>query len=124
MFGMKRTPLFALVLLTSLTAQAATAWAQGQSTQTKSDKSSKITDAYIDELIKAAALRAGVTQQPVSSGTASTTSGQDAVPVVQMSVDEAIKLALDRNLDIAVQRLNQRPSTTPSPTSVRPTSRR
>ena len=106
MFGMKRTPLFTLVLLSSLTAQAGTAWAQGQSTQTKSDKSSKITDAYIDELIKAAALRAGVTQQPVSTGTASTTSGQDAVPVVQLSVDEAIKLALDRNLDIAVQRLN------------------
>ena len=106
MFGMKRTPLFTLVLLSSLTAQAGTAWAQGQSTQTKSDKSTKITDAYIDELIKAAALRAGVTQQPVSTGTASTTSGQDAVPVVQLSVDEAIKLALDRNLDIAVQRLN------------------
>ncbi len=108
MFGMTRTPLFALVLLTSLTAQAATAWAQGQSTPAKSDKndkSTKITDAYIDELIKAAALRAGVTQQPVASAPA-TTSGQDAVPVVQLRVDEAITLALDRNLDIAVQRLN------------------
>jgi len=110
MFVMKRTPLFALLFLAGVTAQAGTAWAQGnQNTPTKSDKAdknNKISEAYIDELIKAAALRAGVTQQPVSSGTTSMTTGQDAVPVVQLSVDEAIKLALDRNLDIAVQRLN------------------
>ena len=111
MFGMTRTPLFALVLLTSLTAQAGTAWAQDQSPQTTSDKSSKITDAYIDELIRAAAQHAGVTQPTATSAglRSAAAGGQDAVPTVPLTVDDAIKLALDRNLDIAVQRLN--PST-------------
>lgn len=111
MFGTTRTPLFALVLLTSLTAQAGTAWAQDQSPQTTSDKSSKITDAYIDELIRAAAQHAGVTQPTATSAglRSAAAGGQDAVPTVPLTVDDAIKLALDRNLDIAVQRLN--PST-------------
>src|SRR5581483_159689 len=37
------------------------------------------------------------------------TVAQNAPPSVDLSLDDAIKLALDRNLDIAVQRLN--PST-------------
>ena len=70
------------------------------------------TDAHIKELIRAAAVRAGVSGQVVGS----TPSGKpsqpgasrpsDPRPVVSLTLDEAVKLALDRNLDIAVQRLN------------------
>ncbi len=62
-------------------------------------------DARIQELIRAAAANigggqaAGVAgQTPVAQSTAG--------PSVALTLDEAVKLALDRNLDIAVQRLN------------------
>ncbi len=62
-------------------------------------------EAHIQDLIRTAAERAGVqasapaSQQPVPPADGSR-------PTVGLTLDEAIKLALDRNLDIAVQRLN------------------
>ncbi len=66
-----------------------------------------ITEARIQELIRVAAERAGVNQPGVRAdgggSQAATTAAGQRVP---LTLDEAIKLALDRNLDIAVQRLN------------------
>src|SRR5436190_15592861 len=65
----------------------------------------KITDQHVQDLIRAAAERAGVAAQ--SGATSPHAPGAaDGPPSVGLSLDEAIKLALDRNLDIAVQRLN------------------
>ena len=65
-------------------------------------------EAHIQELIRTAAVRIangqGVT--PGQSPAVQTTSAPDNRPVVRLSLDDAVKLALDRNLDIAVQRLN------------------
>jgi len=64
----------------------------------------QISEARIHELIKQAADRAtngdrgAALQQASPSG--------DARPVVRLTLDEAVKFALDRNLDISVQRLN------------------
>lgn len=64
------------------------------------------TEAHIQELIRAAAERIGTGQavlaDPLQTG------AQSSGNVVQMSLDDAVKLALDRNLDIAVQKLNPR----------------
>jgi outer membrane protein TolC len=65
----------------------------------------QVSEARIHELIKQAAERVangqtGDAQQPAA------TPGAPSRPVVAMTLDEAVKLALDRNLDIAVQRLN------------------
>ncbi len=65
-----------------------------------------ITDAHIQELIRAAADRAGVSAQSGSAPAQATPASGDARPTVSLTLDDAIKLALDRNLDIAVQRLN------------------
>jgi outer membrane protein TolC len=66
----------------------------------------QLSEARIQELIKQAAdgIAAGGT---VASGQASQTRapGQSR-PVVRLTLDDAVKFALDRNLDIAVQRLN------------------
>lgn len=67
----------------------------------------KITDQHIADLVREAALRAGV--EPTTATTppsAQTVAGQGDRPVVRLSLDDTIKLALDRNLDISVQRLN------------------
>ena len=66
------------------------------------------TDQHIQELIReAAAQRAGVDRAdrggPVAAGQPA---GQGDRPTVQLTLDDAVKLALERNLDIAVQRLN------------------
>src|SRR5690349_1877746 len=75
----------------------------------------KVTEEHLQELIRTAAARAGVSQiggTPVAApgGNRSQTGDQAGAPggpsTVPMTLDEAIKLALDRNLDIAVQRLN------------------
>ena len=62
----------------------------------------QISEARIQELIKQAADRvaggAGQTPQTQAAG--------DARPVVPLTLEDAVKFALDRNLDIAVQRLN------------------
>src|SRR5262245_11200661 len=66
---------------------------------------STTTDAHIQELIRAAAERIG-NGQPVTPTDGQTAAQRPAAPVVSLTLDDVIKLALERNLDIAVQRLN------------------
>jgi outer membrane protein len=63
------------------------------------------TDARIQELVRAAAERIGAGQ--AASG-APLAAPQSAAPgtILPLALDDAVKLALERNLDIAVQRLN------------------
>jgi outer membrane protein TolC len=63
------------------------------------------TDARIQQLVRAAAERIGA-GQAVNAPTTPAAQTTPAGPVLPLSLDEAVKLALDRNLDIAVQRLN------------------
>ncbi|MBI3401043.1 MAG: TolC family protein [Acidobacteria bacterium] len=68
-------------------------------------RAQQLSETRIRELIKQAAERTviGVAvdpQQPASAAPAASR------PVVRLTLEEAVKLALDRNLDIAVQRLN------------------
>jgi len=69
-----------------------------------SARAQEISEARIRELIKQAADRvargetSGDVQQPPPDGAAR--------PIVRLTLDEAVKFALERNLDIAVQRLN------------------
>jgi outer membrane protein len=65
----------------------------------------KITDEHVQELIRLAAQRAGAPAQNNDSRSAQTPNG-GAPATLSLSLDDAIRLALDRNLDIAVQRLN------------------
>jgi outer membrane protein TolC len=65
----------------------------------------KITEEYVQELIREAAARSGVTQTPATTPSAQDNS-QGSRATLRLTLDEAIKLALDRNLDISVQRLN------------------
>jgi outer membrane protein TolC len=62
----------------------------------------QVSESRIKELIKQAADRAATgtlaMEQPPAAA--------DQRPVVRLSLDDAVKFALDRNLDIAVQRLN------------------
>ncbi len=65
---------------------------------------------HVQDLIRAAAERVGVAQTSTGSTAAPQAAGAaDARQTVQLTLDDAVKLALERNLDIAVQRLN--PST-------------
>ncbi|HEV3141783.1 MAG TPA: TolC family protein, partial [Vicinamibacterales bacterium] len=62
----------------------------------------QVSDARIHELIKQASERLSVqvgTQPPAAPA-------GDARPVVHLTLEDVVKLTLDRNLDIAVQRLN------------------
>src|SRR3954447_9124392 len=63
----------------------------------------QVSEARIRELIKQAADPNSRLQIPatVTPGTS-----QDNRPVVALTLDDAVKFALERNLDIAVQRLN------------------
>jgi outer membrane protein TolC len=66
-------------------------------------RAQQVSEARIRELIKQAqdpASRLQVPSMPSPGGTA------DNRPVVALTLDDAVKFALDRNLDIAVQRLN------------------
>jgi len=68
-------------------------------------RAQQITETRIRELIQQAAERTAIgvavdPQQPASAAPAANR------PVVHLTLDDAVKLALDRNLDIAVQRLN------------------
>jgi outer membrane protein len=67
-----------------------------------------VTDARLQELIKEAAARAGVLQTPGTAPAQTPVAQSDTAnqPVLRISLDDAIKLALERNLDISVQRLN------------------
>lgn len=84
-----------VIVALSLVATASAASAQ---------KPGTITDEHVQELIRAAAARAGV----MAHGRTLTPQGTPGAGArtVQLTLDDAIKLALDRNLDIAVQRLN------------------
>jgi outer membrane protein TolC len=62
------------------------------------------TEAHIQELIRAAAERIGAGQAAMAESKQVPPGAPGAI--VHMSLDDAVKLALDRNLDIAVQRLN------------------
>ena len=90
------------VLARALTTIGLCACAVGVSAQTS--------DEHVRELIRLAAQRAGISVQGGSpqlpGGSTSPSGATDPRPVVAITLDEAIKLALDRNLDIAVQRLN------------------
>jgi len=63
----------------------------------------QITEARIRELIKEAADPASRLQTPPTAQPGAT---GDTRPAVALTLDDAVKFALDRNLDIAVQRLN------------------
>ena len=84
---------------TMLTAAAAIAAIGGLATPARAQQ---ISEARIKELIKQAAERAQTTDttQPKAAATG------EARPTVRLTLDEAVKFALERNLDIAVQRLN------------------
>ncbi|HMD33670.1 MAG TPA: hypothetical protein VKH42_01820, partial [Vicinamibacterales bacterium] len=58
----------------------------------------QVSDARVHELMQQAAIQ-------IAAGQTATQPG-DARPVVRLALDDAVALALDRNLDIAVQRLN------------------
>src|SRR3954465_5654909 len=62
----------------------------------------QVSEARIKELLKQAAERAAVTADQVPQ----TQMPGQARPVVRLTLDDAVKFALERNLDIAVQRLN------------------
>jgi outer membrane protein TolC len=64
------------------------------------------TDARIQEIVRAAAERIGAGQAASSAPVAPAAQNTPAGPVLSLSLDDAVKLALERNLDIAVQRLN------------------
>jgi outer membrane protein len=63
----------------------------------------QITDARIRELIKEATSQTG---RPPIAADVRQPAPRESRPVVQLTLDDAVKFALDRNLDISVQRLN------------------
>jgi outer membrane protein len=73
--------------------------ASGASAQNTSEQ-------HIQDLIKEAALRAGVSQTAPGATPPVQTPSTDDRPTVSLTLYDAIRLALDRNLDISVQRLN------------------
>jgi len=86
------------ILVTTLSLGGITAPASAQQTS----------EARIQELIRVAAARiaSGQDVPPGQNAGVQTPSAPDTRPVARLSLDDAVKLALDRNLDIAVQRLN------------------
>src|SRR5215475_7357406 len=68
----------------------------------------RASDAHVQELIREAARLAasGQTSTPTTAQQGGQTTGANAGPKVSLTIEDAVKLALDRNLDIAVQRLN------------------
>ena len=84
---------------TTLAAAAAIAAIGGLATPARAQQ---ISEARIKELVKQAAEQAQRTDTAQPPAAAS----GDARPTVRLTLDEAVKFALDRNLDISVQRLN------------------
>src|SRR5215217_604047 len=84
------------ILSTTLSLAGATAPASAQ----------QPSEARIQELIRLAAER--VAQAPAQAQTTQTTAVAtgDTRPVIQLGLDDAVRFALERNLDIQVQRLN------------------
>lgn len=88
-----------LILLAGMAASASPAAAQ----------STPATSARIQEIVRAAAQQIATGQTAPQQPAPSDPAAEPQVPgrpIVRLSLDEAVKLALDRNLDIAVQRLN------------------
>jgi len=85
------------ILTTALSLAGATAPASAQQ---------PTSEARIQELIRLAAER--VAQAPAQTQTTQTTvvATGDTRPVIQLGLDDAVRFALERNLDIQVQRLN------------------
>jgi hypothetical protein len=67
-------------------------------------RAQRISDERIHELIKQAADR--VARGEVGDARQTTTTAQGQRPVVSLTLDDAVRFALERNLDIAVQRVN------------------
>ena len=88
------------ILTTTLSLAAVTAPLSAQQTS----------EARIQELIRLSAERVATKQAPTQSQTTQTTLAAtgDTRPMVRLSLDDVVKLTLDKNLDIAVQRLNPR----------------
>ena len=68
-------------------------------------RAGQVSDARVRELIKLAAAQTGTGQTP-GPGTQTASAAGDNRPIVRLTLDDAVKSALERNLDIAVQRLN------------------
>ncbi len=68
-------------------------------------RAQQVSEARIRELITQAADRAA-TGNLATDSQPPTTSAAGQRPIVRLTLDDAVKFALDRNLDIAVQRLN------------------
>jgi outer membrane protein TolC len=68
-------------------------------------RAGQVSDARVRELIKQAAAQTGTGQTP-GPGTQTASAAGDNRPIVRLTLDDAVKSALERNLDIAVQRLN------------------
>jgi outer membrane protein len=68
----------------------------------------RASEAHVQELIREAAKIAasGQTSAPTTAQQGGQTTAPGAGPKVSLTIDDAVKLALDRNLDISVQRLN------------------
>src|SRR6188508_3006358 len=74
---------------------------------TASEAAAQVTEQHLQDLIREAAARAGVAQTTTTTPpNVPAIPGQADRPMIQLSLDDAIKLALDKNLDISVQRLN------------------
>jgi outer membrane protein TolC len=74
---------------------------------TAPDAAAQVTEQHLQDLIREAAARAGVAQTVATTPpSVQAVPGQGDRPSIQLSLDDAIKLALDKNLDISVQRLN------------------
>jgi len=70
-------------------------------------RAGQVSDARIRELIKQAAAQAGGSQTtPSGTQTQTVSAPGDNRPIVRLTLEEAVKSALERNLDITVQRLN------------------
>jgi outer membrane protein len=96
---MMRTHTFtAVVTALALAATASPASAQ-QAKETP-------TELHVQQLIKEAVARLDASQPPAAGAAQGQAQSEPAPPTVPLTLDDAIKLALDRNLDIAVQRLN------------------
>jgi len=91
------------LVMTCAVAMAATALAAGSAAAQQ-----RTSDIHIQELIKEAAQIAasGQTSAPTTAQQGGRTAAPQAGPRVALTLDDAVKLALERNLDIAVQRLN------------------
>ena len=91
------------LVLTCAAAMAATALSAGSAAAQQ-----RTSETRVQELIREAAriAAAGQTSTPTTAQQGGQTTAPQAGPRVSLTLEEAVKLALERNLDITVQRLN------------------